>query len=86
MLLHGLPRADVGSVFADLPGRERSQFVGHVDLPANQSTPALLKVFAELEDAEIFFDPQTHTARGVPMETVLRGLHRACADAGGEGC
>lgn len=31
--------------------------------------------------AEIFFDPQTHTARGVPMETVIDGLHRACQDA-----
>ena len=31
--------------------------------------------------AEIFFDPQTHTARGVPMETVINGLHRACMDA-----
>jgi adenosine deaminase len=29
--------------------------------------------------AELFFDPQTHTARGVPIETVMRGLHRACA-------
>jgi adenosine deaminase len=31
---------------------------------------------------ELFFDPQTHTARGVAMETVVNGLHRACADAG----
>jgi adenosine deaminase len=31
--------------------------------------------------AELFFDPQTHTARGVPMETVVKGLHRACVDA-----
>jgi adenine deaminase len=31
--------------------------------------------------AEIFFDPQTHTARGVPMETVVNGLHRACREA-----
>lgn len=31
--------------------------------------------------AEIFFDPQTHTARGVPMQTVIAGLHRACQDA-----
>ena len=31
--------------------------------------------------AEIFFDPQTHTARGVAMETVINGLHRACRDA-----
>lgn len=30
---------------------------------------------------EIFFDPQTHTARGVAMETVIRGLHGACAAA-----
>ena len=35
--------------------------------------------------AEIFFDPQTHTARGVPMETVIRGLSRACADARAQG-
>ena len=31
--------------------------------------------------AEIFFDPQTHTARGVPIEAVIHGLPRACADA-----
>ena len=30
---------------------------------------------------EMFFDPQTHTARGVAMETVINGLHRACTDA-----
>lgn len=34
--------------------------------------------------AEIFFDPQTHTARGVSMETVINGLHRACEQAQGE--
>ena len=27
--------------------------------------------------AEIFFDPQTHTERGVPFETVITGIHRA---------
>src|SRR5512140_1090211 len=31
--------------------------------------------------AEIFFDPQTHTARGIAMETVIKGLHRACERA-----
>ncbi len=31
--------------------------------------------------AELFFDPQTHTARGVPMEVVINGLYRACQDA-----
>src|SRR5687768_6182060 len=30
---------------------------------------------------EIFFDPQTHTSRGVAMQTVIDGLHRACVDA-----
>lgn len=28
--------------------------------------------------AELFFDPQTHTERGVPMATVIGGLKRAC--------
>ena len=31
--------------------------------------------------AELFFDPQTHTSRGVPMQAVIEGLSRACADA-----
>ncbi len=31
--------------------------------------------------AEIFFDPQTHTARGVSMSTVIQGLSRACKEA-----
>jgi adenosine deaminase len=30
--------------------------------------------------AEIFFDPQTHTDRGVPFETVITGIHRALQD------
>ncbi|MFO1302268.1 MAG: adenosine deaminase [Burkholderiales bacterium] len=32
--------------------------------------------------AEIFFDPQTHTERGVPMAHVIGGLSRACRQAG----
>ncbi|MNZ44223.1 Adenine deaminase [compost metagenome] len=31
--------------------------------------------------AELFFDPQTHTARGVAFATVLDGLERACGEA-----
>ncbi|WP_371415679.1 adenosine deaminase [Azoarcus sp. DD4] len=31
--------------------------------------------------AELFFDPQTHTARGIAFETVLDGLERACIEA-----
>lgn len=34
--------------------------------------------------AELFFDPQTHTARGVPMATVIQGLASACARAEAE--
>ncbi len=34
--------------------------------------------------AELFFDPQTHTARGVRMETIINGLHRAGVDANAE--
>ena len=31
--------------------------------------------------AELFFDPQTHMARGVSMSCVIEGLSRACRDA-----
>ena len=31
--------------------------------------------------AELFFDPQTHTDRGVPIKTVIDGLTRACDTA-----
>jgi adenosine deaminase len=31
--------------------------------------------------AEIFFDPQTHTARGVAIGTVIDGIWRACQDS-----
>lgn len=39
----------------------------------------LLRAAADnVRHAEIFFDPQTHTARGVPFETVVKGLDHAC--------
>ena len=34
--------------------------------------------------AELFFDPQTHTERGVPIEAVILGLHHACKRAHAE--
>ena len=34
--------------------------------------------------AEIFFDPQTHTARGVAFDTVIEGIGRALDDAQAE--
>ncbi len=33
---------------------------------------------------ELFFDPQTHTARGVPMAAVIEGLSSACKKAEAE--
>jgi adenosine deaminase len=34
--------------------------------------------------AEVFFDPQAHTSRGVPFEAVIGGMHRARLDARAE--
>ncbi|HEY6310646.1 MAG TPA: adenosine deaminase [Streptosporangiaceae bacterium] len=34
--------------------------------------------------AEVFFDPQAHTSRGIPFQTVIGGLHRARLDAQAE--
>ncbi len=34
----------------------------------------------QVRHTEIFFDPQTHTARGVPFQTVINGIWRACQD------
>lgn len=40
------------------------------------------KMAAEnVRHVEIFFDPQTHTERGVSFETVIKGIHRALNDA-----
>lgn len=46
-------------------------------------TWAYLKKAAEqnVRHTEMFFDPQTHTDRGVPFETVINGIHGAMADA-----
>lgn len=30
---------------------------------------------------EIFFDPQTHTHRGVAMDVIINGIYRACQDS-----
>jgi adenosine deaminase len=35
----------------------------------------------QVRHAEIFFDPQTHTARGVPFAHVINGIWRACQDS-----
>lgn len=35
----------------------------------------------QIRHVELFFDPQTHTARGVTFGTVITGMHRALVDA-----
>lgn len=41
----------------------------------------LKKVASEnVVHVEIFFDPQTHTDRGIPFEKVISGIHRALVD------
>jgi adenosine deaminase len=49
----------------------------------HQLTANYLKKAAEqnVRHAEIFFDPQTHTARGIRFETVVQGIHRALTEA-----
>jgi adenosine deaminase len=46
-------------------------------------TWAYLQKAAEqnVRHTEIFFDPQTHTGRGIKFETVVQGIHRALRDA-----
>ncbi len=40
------------------------------------------KIHAEkVLHTELFFDPQTHTTRGVEFKTVIHGINRACEDA-----
>ena len=49
-LLHGMPRHDVTGLFTGLRDAERSQFLGHVDVPAGLPQPVSLRIFAELDD------------------------------------
>jgi len=84
-LLHGLPRPDVGGHFADLPGHTTSAFLGHVDLPAGTSTPALLKIFAELDNGEkhlVFaqrFSPRVLAGAEAPLPALSRATFLAAA-------
>ncbi len=46
-------------------------------------TAAYLKRAEEdqVRHTEIFFDPQTHTHRGVAMDVIINGIYRACQDS-----
>jgi len=84
-LLHGLPREGIDAVFADLPGRETSQFLGHVELPAHIATPALLRIFAELDDGTrhlVFarrFEPRVIAGAETALGTLSRSAFARAA-------
>ena len=62
-------------------------YLGAAALEAEQDFHDLTWAYLERARAqavlhtEIFFDPQAHTARGVPFATVIDGIHRALTDA-----
>jgi glycosyltransferase involved in cell wall biosynthesis len=84
-LRHGLPRADIAALFPDLPGVDHSQFIGHVDLPATLSAPALVKVFAELDNGEKHlafakrFTPRVIAGGDTPLPPLARGIFLGAA-------
>jgi len=87
-----LPYADVGELraaytFNDLPSFLKIYYEGMNVLVKEQdfydlTTAYLTKAHSQnVLYAEVFFDPQAHTARGVAFDTVIRGIRRAQLDA-----
>jgi adenosine deaminase len=87
-----LPYADEAALraaydFDDLPGFLAVYYEGMTVLRTEQDFYDLAAAYAakahsqNVRYAEIFFDPQAHTARGVAFDTVIRGLTRALDDA-----
>src|SRR6266436_4982801 len=86
-----LPYASVGElrqayVFSDLQSFLDIYYAGCCVLLREQdfydlTSAYLARAAAQgVRHAEIFFDPQTHTDRGVPFETVISGIHRSLQD------
>ncbi|MCI2417961.1 adenosine deaminase [Saccharopolyspora sp. K220] len=87
-----LPYADAAAMraayeFHDLPSFLRVYYEGMAVLLTEQdfydlAWAYLSKAQAQhVRYAELFFDPQAHTSRGVSFDTVIRGLRRAVLDA-----
>lgn len=76
--------------FTDLPSFLAIYYKGMEVLHREQDfydlTMAYLQKAAEqnVRYVEPFFDPQPHTARGVPFDTVINGVHRALQDGARE--
>ena len=86
-----LPYASVEAVrkayvFSDLQSFLDIYYAGCAVLVEEQDFYELAWAYLEraasqgVRHAEIFFDPQTHTARGIPIEVVINGLHRSLVD------
>jgi adenosine deaminase len=84
----GLPYADVAAMreayaFDDLPSFLACYYEGMGVLRTAEDFADLARAYLRraheqhVQYAEIFFDPQAHTTRGVPFETVVEGLHTA---------
>jgi adenine deaminase len=87
-----LPYADVAALkqaydFSDLQSFLDLYYAGAAVLQTEQDFYDLAAAWTKraIADntvhAEVFFDPQTHTARGVSIGTIVHGLTRAFADA-----
>ncbi|MDP2622838.1 MAG: adenosine deaminase [Actinomycetota bacterium] len=87
-----LPFASVDEVraayrFTDLQSFLDIYYQGAAVLRTEQDFAELMLAYLRrvagenVRHAEIFFDPQTHTARGVPFEVFMAGFERARAEA-----
>ncbi|MGP4016564.1 adenosine deaminase [Saccharopolyspora sp. 5N708] len=87
-----LPYADAAEMraayeFNDLPSFLRVYYEGMAVLLTEQDFYDLAWAYLtkaraqQVRYAELFFDPQAHTSRGVSFDTVIRGLRRAVLDA-----
>lgn len=94
---HGvtLPYADVEALraaydFNDLQSFLDLYYAGAGVLRDADDFHALTRAYLQraaadhLRHVEIFFDPQTHTERGVPMEDIIGGIRRALLEAEAE--
>jgi len=90
-----LPWADVDEIraayeFSDLQSFLDIYYAGAEVLRSEQDFYDLTFAYLEraaadkVAHAEIFFDPQTHTGRGIPFATVVDGIHRALRDGEAE--
>ena len=87
-----LPYANVEEVragynFSNLQSFLDIYYAGASVLQTEQDFYDLTRAYLErahqdnIRHTEIFFDPQTHTDRGIAFEVIIRGIHQALADA-----